>query len=170
MVSSESPCEHPPPPLQLLLSSQQQLLCSCRYALCNECYCVRSPQAGVVDAKDNMLCLCHFKVSHSSLSGKCVIYHRIINMFNSNIFIFGVIYTLWMVHQICINTREKKMQITKPLVLLLGEFSYKWNRGGELWARVCVGWTLLNELLIDSAEMSSVSLIIIHFFYSTLPN
>lgn len=94
--------------LQLLLSSQQQLLCSCRYALCNECYCVHSPQAGVVDARGDMLCLCHFEVSHSSLSGIFVIYHHIVNMFNSNIFLFDVIYTLRMVHQMCINTRGKK--------------------------------------------------------------
>lgn len=168
-----NPC--PPPPslrsLQLLLSSQQQLLCSCRYALCNECYCVCSPQAGVVDARGDLLCLCHLEVSPSSLSGIFVIYHHIVNMFNSNLFLLYVISVLWIEHSKCSSMEEGKKRKAEEIHTLqqhtLETCSVQLRREyldplGEGRRKK----TLLNELLIDSAEMSSLPLIIIHFLFS----
>lgn len=46
-----------------------------------------SPLADVMHSGDGVLCLCHVEVSNSSLSGTFVIYHCIVNTFNSNILI-----------------------------------------------------------------------------------
>lgn len=48
------------------------------------CVCVCSPRADVIHSRDGMLCLCHLEVSNSSLSAMFVIYHRVVNMFNSS--------------------------------------------------------------------------------------
>lgn len=38
----------------------------------------------MIHSRDAMLCLCHLEVSNSSLSTMFVIYHCVVNMFNSS--------------------------------------------------------------------------------------
>lgn len=60
--------------------------------------------------------------------------------------------------QICVNIKGRDIVQTHPLDVQCLETK---GKAGSLWAK-----PLLNELLIDSAEMSSLPLIIIHFIFN----
>lgn len=120
--------------------------------------CVCSPRADVIHSRDGMLCLCHLEVSNSSLSAMFVIYHRVVNMFNSSelISISCDLHAATDAPSRCQHEKKKYYRNghngtathTGEVQCLVTE-----RIARSLWAK-----PLLNELLIDSTEMSSPAL------------